>query len=261
MEDAAKEIAGLKEQLSAALKRIQALEKTIKSDTTDKSEKFDSFYLAFENKYRGSEEEISQRLHFYRDIVVDRIKDHDAKILDLGCGRGEWLDLLSASEYKNLEGVDLNSRMVSLCLNKGYSTQNGDIFDYLKSTKENSYDVISGFHIIEHFPFQKLVILFEQALRTLKPGGIAIFETPNPRNLFVGACSFHFDPTHIKPVPSELSSFLAEHLGFEILGVKYSNTHPDIPKELIEAPSLPALWHDSLAIGLDYGLVIKKPSN
>lgn len=259
MDDTHREIVELKEQLALALQRIESLEASIESSKTLQSEDFDAFYLAFENKYRGSQEDIVKRLFFYRDIVRDFITDKDAPLLDLGCGRGEWLDLLSDFGYTQLEGADLNTLMAKLCVEKGYTIKNEDMFSYLKKCEDNRYGAITGFHIIEHISFQKLIVLFKETLRCLKPGGIAIFETPNPRNLFVGACSFHFDPTHLKPIPAELSSFLAEHLGFKVLGIKYANEHPDIPQEILDTPTLPALWHDSLAIGLDYGLAIQKP--
>ena len=74
--------------------------------------------------------------------------------------------------------------------------------------------VVSGFHIIEHLPFNVLQQLFVEAKRVLKPGGLLIFETPNPENIVVGSCSFHLDPTHLQPIPPGLLNFLPEYYGF-----------------------------------------------
>jgi O-antigen chain-terminating methyltransferase len=74
---------------------------------------------------------------------------------------------------------------------------------------------VSGFHIVEHIPFDDLLELVKESLRVLKPGGLLIMETPNPENIVVGSSSFYLDPTHQQPIPPSLLAFLPEYYGYE----------------------------------------------
>lgn len=252
------EIVALKKQLSTALERIQTLEEKSRLGSVDNNE-FERFYLAFENKYRGSKGSVRQKCQDYLAIYKELLPNPQSAILDLGCGRGEWLTLLQENGFSNTLGIDFNTAMVKECKTQGLSCHNIDIFEFVKDAKDSSFAAISGMHVIEHIPFRKLAHLFKNVFRALEPGGIALFETPNPRNLFVGAFSFHFDPTHVKPVPVELSSFLAEHTGFNIHSIRYSNAHPDMTEGTLENFKLPQVVHDSFASGLDYGIILQRP--
>lgn len=173
-----------------------------------------NFYRAFEDKYRGSRELIKSRLEVYLPFVK-KIKDFDSKpnAIDLGCGRGEWLELLSENDYK-IQGVDLDAGMLKACQNRGFDVAQKDAILALKELDDNSCWIVSGFHLAEHLPFEVLQSLVQEALRVLKPGGFIILETPNPENIEVATANFYLDPTHIRPIPSELLSFLTEYYGF-----------------------------------------------
>ena len=176
----------------------------------------DSFYRAFEDKYRGSRDLIKSRLQVYLPFispVLGNKKRSSLRSLDLGCGRGEWLELLTEQGFV-AQGVDLDEGMLEACWKLGLQAKKSDALDYLKKQKNNSIDVISGFHIAEHVPFEKLQELIEQALRVLKSGGLLILETPNPENIVVGTTNFYLDPTHQRPLPPQLLSFIAEHAGY-----------------------------------------------
>jgi len=127
----------------------------------------------------------------------------DSPILDIGCGRGEWLELLKENNL-NARGLDLNQVMVRMCRDKGLNVEEGEALSFLKSLPDSSLGAVTGFHLIEHYGFEFLVKLLGEILRVLKPGGIVIFETPNPGNILVGSCNFYIDPTHNKPLPSIL---------------------------------------------------------
>jgi len=104
--------------------------------------------------------------------------------------------------------------MVQQCRDRGFDVQESDALEYLKKLDPNSLGVITGFHIIEHLPLRTLISLFDESLRALMPGGMVIFETPNPENIIVGSCNFYYDPTHIRPIPPDVLQFLAETRGF-----------------------------------------------
>lgn len=175
----------------------------------------DAFYVTFEDQFRGTRESVKSRVAIYLPTIWEAGAGAlDAPILDIGCGRGEWLELLRENGLKS-RGIDLNRVAISRCQALGLDVQEAEAVAYLRSLDDNSLGAITGIHIIEHLPFKQLVSLFDEALRVLKPGGIVIFETPNPENFVVGACNFYLDPTHLNPLPPLFSKCLAELRGFE----------------------------------------------
>ena len=175
----------------------------------------ESFYFLLEERYRGTREEIKQRLLIYRNdlrAARDRV-GFEAPVVDIGCGRGELLELLVEDGFKAI-GVDVNDMQLDIARRHGGAVIHDDAFAYLGSLEANSVLAVTGIHIVEHIPFQDLVRLMQEVIRVLKKGGVAIFETPNPRNIIVGATNFWFDPTHIRPLPSEVLQLLLETVGF-----------------------------------------------
>ena len=172
------------------------------------------FYRAFEDRYRGSRELIGQRLEAYLPFIQPLpVIYHPANAVDLGCGRGEWLELLQGAGFVP-QGIDLDACMLAACTERGLPVTQGDAIAHLKSLADQSQCIVSGFHIAEHMAFDDLETLVIHSMRVLKPGGLLILETPNPENVVVGACNFFLDPTHLRPIPPLLLSFLPEHHGF-----------------------------------------------
>ena len=174
----------------------------------------DDFYRTFEDKYRGSRELIKSRLRVYLPFVEPlKHLDPDAKALDLGCGRGEWLELIKELGL-NGHGIDLDDGMLLACKELDLSVETGDAISYLEKLADESQTVVSAFHVVEHIAFEQLQLLVSEAIRVLKPGGLLIMETPNPENIVVATRNFYLDPTHQRPIPPELLSFLPEFYGF-----------------------------------------------
>ncbi|ARU06586.1 hypothetical protein CCO03_02120 [Comamonas serinivorans] len=172
------------------------------------------FYRAFEDRYRGSRELIGQRLLAYLPFIQPLQALHTpATALDLGCGRGEWLELLRREGWQ-AQGVDLDADMLADCTARGLNVAHADALSCLRAQADASLSVVSAFHVAEHLPFEALQALVAQALRVLRPGGLLILETPNPENLVVGTSGFYLDPTHLRPLPPRLLAFLPEHQGF-----------------------------------------------
>ncbi|AYH45334.1 methyltransferase domain-containing protein [Azoarcus sp. DN11] len=172
------------------------------------------FYRAFEDRYRGSRESIIDRLEVYLPFVEPlRAVYPESAAVDLGCGRGEWLQLMKQKGFDAV-GVDIEEGMLSACSGLGLKTVKQDAIAFLRTLAGESQCVVSGFHFVEHLPFADLQVLVEEALRVLKPGGLLILETPNPENVAVGTTNFYLDPTHERPIPPLLLKFLPEHYGF-----------------------------------------------
>lgn len=177
------------------------------------------FYRAFEERYRGSRELIGKRLEVYLPFIAPlRQLYQPALAIDLGCGRGEWLELLRREGFEP-SGIDLDEGMLQACRERELPALQGDAIAHLKGLADESQCVVSGFHIAEHIAFADLETLVVQSLRVLKPGGLLILETPNPENIVVGACNFFLDPTHMRPIPPPLLSFLPEHHGYQRIKV------------------------------------------
>jgi O-antigen chain-terminating methyltransferase len=180
----------------------------------------DDYYLAFEDRYRGSRDSILNRYRPYLKYLPSDIK----KALDLGCGRAEWVELLSINSIDSY-GCDQNSAMLEKGREKGLKNLiNSDIFKFLKSQDDSSFDLISAFHLIEHIPYRDLIKLIQEIKRVATCGATILLETPNPKNIVVSTYEFYKDPTHLSPLPSDLVVFMLEYLGFKDIKVEY--LHP-----------------------------------
>jgi|GEM_PF-253607 O-antigen chain-terminating methyltransferase len=215
-----------------------------------------SFYRAYEDRNRGSRELIKSRLLAYRPFFEPWVAREPApRALDLGCGRGEWLEVLREAGY-DASGIDLDEGMLAGLRRRGFDVRRMDALQALRETADASLAVVSAFHLVEHIPFDDVRTLIREALRVLKPGGLLILETPNPENLVVGSNLFYQDPTHLRPLPTELLRFAVEFEGFE----------RHIVARLQEDPAL----HGAREIGLwtvlegaspDYAVIGQKPAD
>ncbi|MCE2699334.1 MAG: methyltransferase domain-containing protein [Nostocales cyanobacterium LE14-WE4] len=212
-----------------------------------------SFYVAFEDHFRGTREDISDRLKVYLPLIEKaNVGTPDAPILDVGCGRGEWLELLKESGYIS-RGLDINRFMVEQCQARGLETIEADVINYLQSLPENSLGAITGFHIIEHLPFKTLMRLFSETVRVLKPQGLVIFETPNPDNVLVGSNTFYLDPTHINPLPSATVKFMAEMFG--LYNTQVITLHPYPENAKVDGQGIAERFNDHFYGPQDYAVL------
>jgi O-antigen chain-terminating methyltransferase len=218
----------------------------------------DPLYLSFEDRFRGTRDDIKKRVEVYIPVVRQAgAGSVGAPVLDIGCGRGEWLELLKENGLVG-RGVDLNHVMADDCRMRGLEVIEQDAIEYLRDTVPESFGAVTGIHIIEHLPFRRLISLMDEALRVLRPGGVAIFETPNPENLIVGACTFYYDFTHIAPLPPEPVAFLLKSRGFARVEIRrlHRNTDAAVLAQ-DEAPLHPRL--DQLLYGeQDYAAIAYK---
>jgi O-antigen chain-terminating methyltransferase len=225
-------------------------------------ERLDRMYADFEAEFRGSFDMIAQRLRIYLDYLWP-LADNGAPALDLGCGRGEWLNLL-AEHGIEASGVDLSSEFVESCLDRGLNARVADVFTYLPTVGADSLGVVTAFQLVEHVNVSRLVELVDEVFRTLRPGGRMILETPNPSNLSVGAASFFRDPTHLRVVHPEFLDFLARHCGFADTEIRYLHPRAELGDDvrLADADRLDELARDAhwaLRGPQDYAVIATKP--
>ena len=193
--------------------------------------RLDAFYVSFEDRFRGPRPEIKKRVEVYLPLIK-KAGAGQAKtpVLDVGCGRGEWLELLRDKKLK-ASGVDINSAMLAQCRERNLKVVQADAVSHLRSLPDRSLGAVTGFHIIEHLELDILMDLLAETARVLVPGGLAIFESPNCKNLVVGATNFNIDPTHRNPVFPETAQFMLTIHGFQNVVLKYLAP--------VEAPRLP----------------------
>jgi SAM-dependent methyltransferase len=230
-------------------------------------------YLELERRYRGTEEEIRERIEAYLPYLKDL--PEGAPVLDLGCGRGEALALLRDHGVP-CRGVDSSARMVQLCRDRGLEAQAGDLFVVLAGTAEGSLGGVVSFHVVEHLPAGALDRLVRLAWRALQPGGVMILETPNPLSVVVAARNFWLDPTHVRPVHPESLKLMYELAGFEpverldLRPFPAADRLPEIDLAKLPSEQRPLADQvnrlrdrlDELLFGYqDFGMVGKKPAS
>lgn len=181
----------------------------------------DALYASFEDQFRGESAEVKERLRYYLPFLEEAgIK---SGILDIGCGRGDWLELLR-EEGIEAEAVDSNAVLVERCLRSGFKVAHSDALLHLRSLPDAALNAVSAFHVVEHLPFETLVNLLDEIHRALKPGGLLMLETPSPENLVVAASNFYSDPTHNRPVSAHTLKFILKERGFDDIRLQF--LHP-----------------------------------
>ncbi|NNE52618.1 MAG: class I SAM-dependent methyltransferase [Sulfitobacter sp.] len=185
----------------------------------------DSFYHRLENRYRGSVDEISNRLRIYLpDVEAAILRSGQLPVMDIGCGRGEWLGLLSGVGVTAF-GIDTNPVQIAAAKENGLDVRLGDAVTALAGAESGSLSVITAHHVVEHLPFDTVAWIAREAMRVLAPGGLLLFETPHTRNVLVGATTFHTDPTHLKPMPEQVLGVLFETAGFHPVEIRALHPH------------------------------------
>ena len=218
----------------------------------------DPIYVEFEDLFRGGRDEIKQRFEVYIPRLKDaRLGHPEMAVLDLGCGRGEWLELLR-DEGLTGSGVDMNLTMVEECRTRGLLVTAGEAIRHLRSLPAGSRGVVTGFHIVEHLPLADLLALLDETSRVLRPGGMAIFETPNPSNLRVSAETFYLDPTHRNPLPKDLLKFVAEARGLCDIEVLPLHPYPESYRLVDDGRPATRLLNQLLFSEQDYAVIGRK---
>lgn len=221
--------------------------------------RYDSLYAEFEDLFRGSREEIKARHTVYLDVLKEGgIGSESMPVLDLGCGRGEWLELLG-EQGLSARGVDSNEQMIERCASLNLPVVKDDALSYLKNLPSESQGSITAFHMVEHMPFDVVMTLIDESLRVLKVGGILILETPNPRNILVGAYTFYFDPSHRNPLPGPMLRFFVEARGFCDVRLLELHPYPETVRLPEDGNGIAARFNEYFYGPQDYAVIGRRP--
>lgn len=208
-------------------------------DLSELPRAMDAIYGFFEDVFRGPPALVKERATAYLPDVV--ALDRHGPVVDLGSGRGEWLELLKDAGI-DAYGVETSDVYTEESQARGLRVVHADVCDHLAAVAERSLAAVTAFHLAEHLPMDRLIQLVDLSLRALQPGGLLILETPNPENLLVGAASFYLDPTHVRPLPPGLLAFLLEARGFA--DVETRLLHPSTGS--LRSPSATEPWSADL---------------
>jgi O-antigen chain-terminating methyltransferase len=214
------------------------------------AESIDIDWHAFADRFRGSEERIRANQARY----VEWFKGTEGTILDIGCGRGEFLEDARAAGLM-ARGIDLSQESVNECLAKGLDAVCADLFAYLESCSDGTVAGLYCSQVIEHLTPTSLVRLTQLLGRKMRSGAKVAFETPNPECLAIFATHFYIDPTHTRPVPQVLLGFYLEEAGFG--GIRTEYLEP-AENSLPAVKDLPASVRQQFFGGLDYAMFATK---
>ena len=218
-------------------------------------------YVGFEDQFRGSATAIRERLQDYLPLFTTQ-----QDVLDIGCGRGEFLDLLRQQGVP-ARGLDINHEMVEVCRERGLEAVEADALTYLRGLSDESLGGVFAAQVVEHLAPEYLVALLQQIHDVLRPGGIVALETVNVACWFAFFQSYVRDITHVRPLHPETLAYFVRASGFTQVDVQFRSPYPDAHK-LQHVPGGEALHYtvnanvdklnSLLFTHLDYAVVARK---
>jgi O-antigen chain-terminating methyltransferase len=214
------EQSGLKQEQPATVPVPPMFPSEVKND-------FEFDYFVFEDQYRGDETDVRRRQEAYLDYFRGR-----DNVIDIGCGRGEFLELLRDNNI-SARGVELGTDQYLLCKEKGFDVVQQDLFEFLEASPDESLGGILSAQVIEHMTASDQLRYVSLAYRKTKPGSPVIFETINPQCVYALVRNFFLDPTHIRPIHPETLKFAMESAKFRNVELRFSG-----PASYMQIPPL-----------------------
>jgi O-antigen chain-terminating methyltransferase len=193
----------------------------VPNDSNDSS---DSSYVGFEDQFRGSDDAIRERLSGYLPVF-----EGAGNVLDIGCGRGEFLSLLGERGVQ-ATGIDMNAAMVDVCREKGLAAARADALSYLRAQPDGSLGGLFAAQVVEHLEPGYLTRLLSVAFDKLRPGAAIVLETINPACWFAFFESYIRDITHVRPLHPDTLRFLLIASGFQGVEIQYRVPYPEHEK-------------------------------
>lgn len=175
----------------------------------------------FERAFRGSEESVRDR---YRDLAARFAGS--GPVLDIGFGRGEFLDLLAEIGVE-ASGIEVDADLVHAAASRGLDVRLGDAAAHLASLPDASLGGVCALQVVEHLSPQEYIDFARSVARVVRPGGLVVIDSPNPSSFYVYAHAFYLDPTHTRPVHPLFLMFLFDRAGFEKVELEWRSPPPD----------------------------------
>ena len=181
-------------------------------------------YVGFEDQFRGSTDDIRQRVSEYLPFFQGA-----RDVLDIGCGRGEFLALLRDQGIQ-ARGIDINASMVDVCRQQGLEVTEADALSYLRAQPDGSLGGLFAAQVVEHLEPRYLTGFLNVAFDKLRPGAPMILETINPACWFAFFESYIRDITHVRPIHPDTLSYLLIASGFQQVDIRYRAPYPEHDK-------------------------------
>jgi SAM-dependent methyltransferase len=225
----------------------------------------DHAYVGFEDQFRGTQDDIRDRVREYLPIF-----EGASDVLDVGCGRGEFLELLRGHGIR-ARGIDVNGAMVDVCREQGLDATRADALAYLDALPDGSLGGLFSAQVVEHLEPKYLTALLDTAFHKLRAGAPIVLETINPACWFAFFESYLRDLTHVRPLHPDTLKYLLVAAGFQHVEIRYRAPYPEHDK-LQPVPAHAALgdWADTINANverinrllftwLDYAAVGRRP--
>jgi len=205
----------LRDRVEAVSETVRAVEGTLRSAAPPPAVAAaavraadDAAYVAFENRFRGSRDAIRERLSSYVELFRDA-----APVADLGCGRGEFLELLREAGIDGV-GAETNAQAAGECRRRDLAVEEVSLLDFLRARGAASLGGVFAAQVAEHLPPAVLQAALVESHRALRPGGRLVLETVNVRSVLAFLEVYNRDLTHEKPLHPDTLGFLAAAAGF-----------------------------------------------
>lgn len=231
------------EQILSLLREQLTLDGSTQAHDLPASDRqLDYAYVLFEHAYRGDEATLKGRQAEYLPYF-----QHQANVLDIGCGRGEFLELLQEQNI-SAYGLDMNRNMVEYCRKKGLRVEHMDMISHLQSLDDNSLGGIFAAQVVEHRTPSQLSQLLQLCFQKLKPQAYLVLETQNPTSIYA-LSHFHRDLSHEKPIHPDALEFLAKISGFQETRITYKTPFPreHLLQELQESTGADDVLRENIA--------------
>jgi SAM-dependent methyltransferase len=189
-------------------------------------------YVGFEDQYRGSQHDIGERVAAYVPLF-----EGATDVLDVGCGRGEFLELLRQKGI-SARGIDLNGEMAAVCRERGLDATAGDALGYLLAQPDGSLGGLFAAQVVEHLEPDYLMRFLEAAYHKLRPGSKIVLETINAACWYAFFSSYIRDVTHVRPLHPDTLRYLVSASGFQKVSIRFSAPYPEATKlQMVPAAS------------------------